>query len=273
MATCYRHPNRETGVSCSNCARPICTDCMTPTPVGMRCPECARQKTKVANPVRNARPGALAARDLPVTKALIVVNVLVFLAQITTARGGFSGTSGTVFEHGALFGPSISIDHEYWRLVTSGFLHANLIHIGFNMYLLWVLGRMLEGALGSVRFAAIYFVAMLAGSLGVLVLEPNTVALGASGAVFGLMGAAFVELRRRGIDPFQAGIGGLIVFNLAFSFIFPGIAIGAHIGGLIGGGVAMLVLHQADRMRRSSLGLVGLAVLGAACAAASIAVV
>jgi membrane associated rhomboid family serine protease len=260
MPTCYRHPNRETGVSCSNCGRPICPDCMTSTPVGMRCPECARQRTKVhtINSVQGTTQ---------VTVALIVINVVAFAVSGAFAPGG--ETNNRVFLDGALYGPAISEGNEYWRLVTGGFLHAGIIHIAFNMYLLYVLGQMLEPALGSLRFAAVYLVSLLAGSFGALLVTPTSVTVGASGAVFGLMGAAFLELRARGIDPFQTGIGFLIVINLVFSFVLANISIGGHIGGLVGGGLAALALQQGDRSRSRALGLAlcGLLAIGAAAGA------
>src|SRR3954452_266189 len=265
MATCYRHPSSETGGSPTNCRRTICSDCMTPTPVGMRCPECSKQRTQVRN-IAAARGGT------EVTRVLIAINVIAFVAELSSGGTAISDVGGSVIRRGALFGPSISIDHEYYRLVTSGFLHAGFIHIAFNMYLLWILGQMLEPALGGVRFAAIYVTALLAGSFGALLVEPNSVTVGASGAVFGLMGAAFVELRARGIDPFQAGIGGLIAINLVISFIIPGIAWGGHIGGLIGGGVAMLALRLGDRYRSELLGLAGCVVLSIVAVIGAIAV-
>src|SRR3954469_1361109 len=264
MATCYRHPSRETGVSCSNCGRPICPDCMTPTPVGMRCPECSKQRTQVHN-IAAARGGT------EVTKVLIAINVIAFVAELSSGGTAISDVGGSVIRRGALFGPSLSVDHEYYRLITSGFLHAGFIHIAFNMYLLWILGQMLEPALGGVRFAAIYVTALLAGSFGALLVEPNSVTVGASGAVFGLMGAAFVELRARGIDPFQAGIGGLILINLAISLLVPGISIGGHVGGLVAGGLAVLALQVGDRRRSQLLGLGMCAALAIAAAAAAIA--
>lgn len=262
--TCYRHPDRETGVSCSSCGRPICPDCMTPTPVGMRCPECAKQKTQVRTIQSVTSTGA------QVTTVLIVLNAIAFLATGSFGVGGAG--NGSLTDHGALYGPSIAEDHEYWRLVTSGFLHAGLLHIGFNMYLLYLLGQMLEPALGSVRFALIYTVALLSGSLGALILSPDSLTVGASGAVFGLMGAAFFEMRNRGIDPMQSGIGPLILFNLLFSFVLSNISIGGHIGGLIGGSVAILVLHQLDRGRAPKAAAYGaLAVLAVAAAIGGVA--
>ncbi len=265
MATCYRHPSRETGVSCSNCGRPICPDCMTTTPVGMRCPECAKQRTKVVR-VREL------AKVPRVTYALIAINVLVFL----TEQGQFtlfgSGIYGKVINEGVLARETIAAGHsEYWRLVTSAFLHENFLHIGFNMYLLYVLGLMLEPAIGSVRFAVIYFTALLAGSFGV-VFATAAPSLGASGAIFGLMGAAVVELRARGISVQQSGIGGLIVINLIISFTIPNISVGAHIGGLIGGFLAGLAIRTADNRKMPALGFIACLLLSAVAVFAAIAV-
>lgn len=249
--TCYRHPDRETGVSCSNCGRPICPDCMTPTPVGMRCPECSRQKTQVRN-LSNVRS------SVQLTPVLIAVCVIVGLSSGSVGAGG---GGNELFARGALFGPLVA-DGEWWRLVTGGFLHSGLIHLGFNMYLLWMLGNMMEPELGQVRFGLLYLVALLAGSAGALLVEPNAVTVGASGAVFGLMAAAFLEMRKRGIDPMASGIGPLILMNLAITFI-PGfnISIGGHIGGLVGGAVATFLLHETDTPARRRFGTVGLVVL------------
>lgn len=266
MATCYRHPNRETGVACSNCDRPICPDCMTPTSVGMRCPECARQRTKVKT-VRSMSPSAPT-----VTYVLIAINVIAFLASGAFGVGG-AGGGGELFRKGALNGPAVHVGHEYYRLVTSGFLHANFLHIAFNMYLLYVLGRMLEPAIGSARFAAIYVVSLLGGSFGALLVTPNVNTVGASGAVFGLMGAAFFELRNRGIDPFQAGIGGLIVINLIFSFVLSNISVGGHIGGLVFGSLAALAFHAVERRRLpAGAGLAASVLLAVVAVAGAIAV-
>ena len=182
MATCYRHPSRETAVSCSNCGRAICPDCMTPTQVGMRCPECASQRT------RGVRMRDVAAVPR-VTYALIALNVAAFLTEKGQFTINGSGIYGTVVNEGVLYRAGISEGHQYYRLVSSAFLHVDLLHIGFNMYLLYLLGMMLEPAIGSVRFAAIYFTSLLCGSCGALVATAAP-SLGASGAVFGLMGAA-----------------------------------------------------------------------------------
>src|ERR1017187_4211815 len=211
MATCYRHPSRETGVSCSSCGRPICPDCMTTTSVGMRCPECARQRT-VVKTLRNS------ARHPEVTLALIAINAAAFLAEGNITLGG--QPSNSVYEKGALLGsfaglPGEGVAHgQWWRIITGGFLHENLLHIGFNMYVLYILGQMLEPVLGRIRVAVIYFVSLLAGSLGALIVTPHSLTVGASGAVFGLMGAAAVEMRARQVPIMQSGVGGLILINL-----------------------------------------------------------
>src|SRR3954470_20992687 len=163
MSTCYRHPDRETAVSCSNCGRSICPDCMTPTSVGMRCPECSRDRTRV----RTART----ITDEPrLTYALIALNVIVFLAEfasgVSAGGGSFGGSS--LVDKGALYGPAVA-NGEVWRLLTAGFLHAGLAHLFFNMYSLYILGSLLEPAVGRMRFAIIYFVSLFAGSFGALI--------------------------------------------------------------------------------------------------------
>jgi membrane associated rhomboid family serine protease len=252
MAVCYRHPNRETGVSCSNCGKPICPDCMTATPVGMRCPDCSRQRTQVRT-MRNVYA------DPTATYVLIGINVLLYLG--TWMSGG--DTSSVYIDLGTLGAATFQGDPigvangEYWRLVTGAFLHdpSNPLHLLFNMYILYWLGTMLEPVLGHVRFTALYFASLLAGSFGALIAEPNRLTVGASGAVFGLMAAAFVFQRSRGIDPWRSGLGPVILFNLALPFLFPGlnISIGAHIGGLIGGAIAALAIERLSALRKGDL--------------------
>src|SRR3954454_23848636 len=266
MATCYRHPSRETGVSCSNCGNPICPDCMTPTPVGMRCPDCARQKTKTrAMRSMNADPTA--------TYVLIAVNVLMWIG--TVLAGG--GTHGSAYQDlelvGVSFDPSAGglagvSQGEYWRLISGGFLHAaNPLHILFNMYILYWLGQMLEPALGHAKFLALYFTSLLGGSFGALLLSPaNQPSLGASGAVFGLMGAAFVMQHARGIDPWRSGLGPVIALNLVLSFVIPNISIGGHLGGLAAGVLVALALEHVPAVRRSQAMAVAGCVLIAAVA-------
>jgi membrane associated rhomboid family serine protease len=268
MATCYRHPNRETGVSCSNCGNPICPDCMTSTPVGMRCPDCAGQKQRV-HTMRSMNVDPIA------TYVLIAINVLMFLGAGSGGSflTGSGGGGSQVYVDFVLFGPAIHLQDEYWRLVTYGFLHSGLLHIGFNMYILYWLGNMLEPSLGHVRFVALYFASLLAGAFGALLLDPNAATVGASGAVFGLMAAAFVMQRSRGIDPMASGIGPIILINLALGFVIPNVSIGGHIGGLVGGAIAAFLMDQAAARRRGIVLPVAACVLvGVAAAVAGVAV-
>ncbi len=265
MATCYRHPGRETGVSCSNCGRPICPDCMTSSPVGMRCPECARQTVKV----RTIR--STANRGYEATLALIAINVIVFLAE---GSGAYTLTGETgnswLLNHGFLAAGPIEVLHQYYRLVTSGFLHLDILHVGMNMYVLYWVGRLLEPAIGRARFLSIYFTGLLAGSLGVMIASPLDGSAGASGAIFGLMGAAFTEAHRRGADQVRNQLVILIVINLVLTLSIPGISIGAHVGGLLGGGLATLAFHQGDRMRSPALGYAACFALAVIAVAAAI---
>jgi membrane associated rhomboid family serine protease len=254
--TCYRHPGRETNVSCSNCGKPICTDCMTPSPVGMRCPDCANQRQKVYTRA-DITPGPVAAawRETPVTTALIAINLVVFILQIATgAQIGLltSGVEGWVTQHGVFFGPLIA-HGEYWRVITPGFLHFGLLHIALNMYLLYILGRMLEPELGAIQMLAVYLTSLIAGSLGAMILEPGTPSAGASGAVFGLMGMALVVAWSRQNREALQQIAILVALNLFITFGNSSISKGGHLGGLLGGAISALILFKIGER----LGLVG----------------
>ena len=266
MAACYRHPNRETGVSCSSCGRPICPDCMTPTPVGMRCPECARDRTRVQRlPSLSRTPVA--------TQALIGLNVLAFLAETAAGAPLGGGGGGTVWVHGVLFGPAISMNHEYWRLVTAGFLHDGLFHLFVNMISLYFVGSALEPAIGRVNFLAVYFVSLLAGSFGALWFSPGIPTLGASGAICGIFGALIIVARNRGIPIWQSGLGYVLVFNLIFSLSVRGISVGDHLGGLVGGLITgWLIVEVAERRRMATAALIGCAVVGVASVIGALAV-
>ena len=268
MPVCYRHPSRETGVSCSACGRPICPDCMTPTSVGMRCPECARQRTKVRS---MPTPG----RGITVTQVLIGLNVIVFLAETASGAslGGVSGTGGWVFSHGALFGPAISVQHQYWRLVTAGFLHDGILHILFNMVFLYFIGIQLEPAIGRLNFAFIYGAALLGGSFGALLFTPDSPTIGASGAIFGLFGAMIVVAHSRGISIWQSGLGIVLLVNLIYSVSVSGISLGGHLGGLVSGLICgWLVVEVGERRRRPKLALAGCVLVGIISVVGAIAV-
>jgi membrane associated rhomboid family serine protease len=197
--------------------------------VGFHCPECTR----------SARQHVVTARTLAtkplVTMALVAANLAIFLAD--------TGSSGDWADKGALWGPAVAAG-DWWRPITAGFLHVNLLHVGFNMFLLWQLGNLLEPAVKRWGFSALYLMSLLGGSFLVLVVSNDAVTVGASGAVFGLMGATFIAMRSRGIDPFQTGIGPLIVINLILTFAIPNISIGGHIGGLIAGTAGGWILWE-----------------------------
>jgi len=239
--TCYRHPDRETGVSCSSCGRPICPECMTPTPVGMRCPECARERTRVTRGA--TAPGG---GDAPATFVLIALNVAAYLAEVATGSGGLDANGSSLLIDFGLFGPYVA-EGEWYRLLSSGFLHAGLFHIGFNMVALFFLGRLLEPAIGTPRFLALYFASLLAGSFGAILLSPDVLTIGASGAVFGIFGATFVIARSRGVDALASSIGLILVLNLVITFGSPRISIGGHLGGLAAGFLCALVIVAGER--------------------------
>jgi membrane associated rhomboid family serine protease len=265
--TCYRHPDRETRVSCSSCGRPICPDCMTPTPVGMRCPECMKQRTKV---VQGVGGGTGQFGAFPATIVLIVINVVVYLVEIAGGGGGLNNPSGSVILNFALQGIAVG-EGEWYRLITGGFLHASLTHVGFNMVLLFFLGRLLEPALGTVRFLALYFACLLAGSFGALLLtDPIVITLGASGAIFGLAGAAFIIARGRNLDQIASQLGILIVINLVFSFSGSDISIGGHLGGLVAGVICGVGIVAGERGRLGPKHRVAEYLLIAAVAAISV---
>jgi membrane associated rhomboid family serine protease len=231
MPTCYRHPDRETGLSCSECGRPICTECMTAAPVGLRCPDHAGSRKVVKAPriVRRAPSGAT---DALVTKSLIAANVVIYL--ITAVQGrGLNAPGGRLFFEWLLYGPLVA-SGGWWRLVTAAFLHASILHIGLNMYVLWIIGRPVEAYLGRARFLGLYFVSGLAGSAGALVVTPLALTVGASGAIFGILGALLIiEWQTTGRLAGTAMTW--IVINLVLSFVIPGVSLGGHVGGLIGG--------------------------------------
>jgi len=256
---------------------------MTPTSVGMRCPECSQERTEVKKPAFAG--GATFARA---TKVLIGLNVAAFLLQILSGSGGFNATSGSVFIDGALCGNAIgdggicggvieTSGGEWWRIITSGFLHGTIIHLGLNMFALYVLGQVLEPAIGTARFVAVYLVALIAGSVGALLLSnPAQFTIGASGAVYGLFLATIVIARQRGMNQVVTQLGFWLVLNLVFTFSVPNISIGGHLGGMVGGALGALLVVAAERRisRRETLpvelGL--LAGLGVVCFVAAVVV-
>jgi membrane associated rhomboid family serine protease len=262
MPTCYRHPDRETGLSCSECGRPICTECMTAAPVGLRCPEHAGGARKVRRPAfavtrgMSSRAPAASSYGI-VTKVLIGLNVAVYL--LGASQRGASITNpmppSVFFDPHSLYhrlwldAPEVN-NGGWWRLITAAFLHANLIHLGFNMLALWWIGAPVEHYLGRIRYIGLYVVAGLAGSAGALLAAPNVPTVGASGAIFGILGALLIiEYQATGRLAGQAMTW--IVINLVIGFAYNGaggnISIGGHIGGLIGGILATLSFAHRGR--------------------------
>jgi membrane associated rhomboid family serine protease len=255
---CYRHPDRETYLSCSECGRPICAECMTPAPVGQRCPEHSGRPQGVRRVASGARRTAFEGTGALVTKTLIGLNVLVYLITITQGAG-INTPGGSLFDKWILYGPSVA-NGDWWRLITCAFLHASLLHIAFNMYFLWFVGSAVEQVLGRGRFLLVYVVSGLAGSAGALVINPRMPTVGASGAIFGILGAALVLERQRNYVLGGQALG-LIVINLILGFVISNISIGGHVGGLIGGVLCTLVLSRFGRGHAAygRLGLPGIA--------------
>lgn len=250
---CYRHPNRETYVSCSRCNRPICPDCMTPASVGMHCPECVREaRRSVRQPRRRLMAGGFLARPDWLTVAIIAINVAVFLLQ---------QVDSSIERRFAMFPFGIAHNHEWYRLITAAFLHANVIHILFNMYALYLVGPQLEVALGRTRYGVLYVVSALGGSTLSYYFGPVVaIGIGASGAVFGCFGALAVIGRRMNVD--IRPLVGLIVINLLIGFL-PHIDWRAHVGGLVTGVVlatAYVYPPRKTRLMAGSLATVAVAV-------------
>jgi membrane associated rhomboid family serine protease len=266
MAYCYRHPDRETGLSCSVCERPICTECMTMAPVGIRCPEHSGKPQGVQKVTHGVRRAGFEGTGSIVTKALIVLNVGIFLVNL--AQGGSLGRNGgKLFADGLLFGPAVA-NGDWWRLITSAFLHGNLIHLALNMFVLWFVGSAVEEALGRGRFLALYFVSALSGAAGALLLDPLAQTIGASGAIWGILGAAVVFERQRNYVLGGAALT-LVVLNLVFTFSVPNVSVGGHFGGFAGGALCGLALSRFGRGhaiygRPGALGVAGVVAVGVA---------
>ena len=229
---------------------------MSFAPVGIRCPEHAtigpgsKQKASPKRQVQMARhrAGSLAA---PATVVLVGINVAIYL--VTMFQGaGINRPGGKVLAEGALYGPAVA-DGDWYRLVTAMFLHGSLIHIAFNMFALYWLGTVVEEAIGTMRFVLIYFVSGLAGSAGALLLSPGEVTVGASGAIWGVMGALLV-LEYMTTGSFAGQAAGLILINLVITFSIPNISVGGHLCGLVGGIAATYILMRTRYVRPPWLG-------------------
>lgn len=249
-AVCVRHPDRATGLSCTRCGRPSCTECLREASVGHQCVDC------VGAAVRSSRRGTTVAGAEPggrpiVTPTLIAGNLAAFVWTVVQARDLFGNNQSALFRSWALM-PSLVADGEWWRLLTSGFLHFGPLHILSNMYALWVLGREMETVLGRGRFLAIYMIGLIGGSAGVMLFSaPDSRVAGASTAVFGLMGGLAIVLRRLKVPMGQ--VVGLIVVNLVITFVLPFISVAGHLGGLVVGAAATAALVYAPARNRNAV--------------------
>ncbi|MEV7501908.1 rhomboid family intramembrane serine protease [Streptomyces sp. NPDC093018] len=267
VPVCYRHPDRETGVRCTRCERPICPECMVSASVGFQCPECVHGggpahphapggggagRTMAAARPRTVAGGTITADPRLLTKVLIGINIALFLVQLAVGEG-FTQRFEMIGQAYTPLIPGVQgvAQGQYYRLLTAMFLHAGFTHLLFNMLSLWWIGGPLEAALGRARYLALYAVSGLAGSaLTYLLAAPEAPSLGASGAIFGLFGATGVLMRRLNYD--MRPLFALLVINLIITFT-PGfdIAWQAHVGGLVAGVVTGYAMVHAPRRNRA----------------------
>jgi membrane associated rhomboid family serine protease len=254
---CYRHPNVQTGVHCTRCGRPICPDCMIPAPIGYQCPECvgsARREFR-RGPGLQVKVGALSA-----TKVLLAALLAVYLVEVLPGgpQALFDGpTEAHLYDLGALFPPAVATG-QYWRLLSVMFLHANLVHIVFNAYALWLFGRVVEQMFGRAWFLLIFFVTGFVASVASYVFGPvQVLSVGASGAIFGIFGAFVAyNYRRRHLAMAAANLRTavmLIVVNAALAVAWQGIDWRAHLGGLVSGVAAGYVAEGFGTARQRAI--------------------
>jgi membrane associated rhomboid family serine protease len=275
---CYRHPSKETYVRCTRCERPICPDCMNEASVGHQCPECVAQGRRTQRPARTAFGGSVTGRAGTATKALVGINVVVMLVSILSGGanavagggwGGLLGGSTPLTEWGAVLGSAAygpvgdvalhGIAHgEWYRLFTAMFLHYGVLHLLMNMYALWFLGRDVERVLGTARFVGLYLLAGLGGNVAAYLFSAsNSMTAGASTAVFGMMSAIFVLLKRLNLS--VAPILPVIVINDVFTLVISNLSVAGHFGGLVVGAIVAAILAYAPKERRNLVQGVGCA--------------
>jgi membrane associated rhomboid family serine protease len=265
---CYRHPDRQSFIICQRCGRTVCSECQTQAAVGVHCPECVREARESAPRTAGRATRTRIKRSMRsssgvpvVTYSLIALNIAVFAIDFVTG--------GSLYGWLAYRGDFTAL--QPWRMLTSAFMHASVLHLLFNMFSLFVFGPVIEHAVGRVRFAALYLLAAFGGSLAVLLLAPMQAVVGASGAIFGLLGAFFIIQRRLGGNNTQLLV--LIGLNVAFGFIVPNVAWQAHLGGLVVG-AAVAAVYMATRHRsKKAVQIASVAAIGVALVAITIAAV
>lgn len=255
LPACYRHPDRATGIRCTRCERPICPECMIAAPVGFQCPDCVAVASGQARRPTTVAGAALIARPV-VTYSLIGITVAIYLAQMAIGINAAAGDYG-------MWPVGIAVNGEWWRLVSAAFLHGSFLHIAFNMYVLFALGPTLERILGHGRYLALYLLAALGGGVASYAFSDlRTVSVGASGAIFGLMGALVVAGRRLKYDITQVLV--LLGINAAIGFLAPGVDWRAHLGGLVTGAAVAAIMVFAPARHRTAFqggGVLGLLVV------------
>jgi membrane associated rhomboid family serine protease len=270
---CYRHPDRETYISCQRCGKPICPDCMRQASVGFQCPDCVREGNAQVRQARTAFGGRISAGSAYVTFTLIAINVVMFI--VANAAGGDNSQFVRRLELWTdvdfpRFGIEGVAQGSYWQLLTSAFLHVDTLHIALNMFCVWIVGIFLENQLGRWRYLALYLVSALSASAVIYLLTaPNSApTLGASGAVFGLFGAQLLILLKQRRDVSQVLM--LLGINLVFSFVASGISWQGHLGGLAGGLIIGAAYAYAPRQHRTAVHLTALIGLTSVCVIAII---
>src|SRR5258708_7194226 len=229
MATCFHHLDRETGRACTRCGRPACPDCLIQASVGSQCFECVKRGV----PKKTVRIRQTLQRDPLITTKLITAITVAGFLLIAVRDGSFGGTGRTAAQL-ELLGPAVR-GGDWWRLLSYSLVHFGLLHIGSNLLVLWIVGRVLEPGTGPFRFATIYVVSVLGGAAGALIATPHGSIGGASGGVFGVAAAAALVSQRQGIRFWDAGFGPLLLINLALGLFVRNISPGGHIGGLVPG--------------------------------------
>ena len=265
---CYRHPDRQSFILCQRCGRTVCAECQTQAAVGVHCPECVREARESAPRTKSARATRLRASWRPasgvpvVTYTLIGVNVVVFLLDLLSG-----GLLNFLLRYEA-YDP----ENQPWRMLTAAFVHGSILHILFNMYSLFIFGPIIEHLVGRVRFLALYLIAAFGGSVAVLLIAPGSAVVGASGAIFGLLGAFFIIQRRLGGN--NTGLLVLIGLNLVIGFI-PGMSISwqAHVGGLIAGAAVAAIYAATRRPKQKAIQIAGVAGVAVALVAITVAAI
>lgn len=257
---CYRHPERETWVSCTRCERPICPECLRPASVGFQCPDCVQQGNATVRRASAPYGGAIVARPGVVSLILGLLNVVAFVVTVATAPGGLTGNTGSrLFDELELVPIRVAVDGDYWRLLGSAFLHIGLLHLAGNLLALAIVGPALERVFGWWRFLAIYLVSALGGSVAVYLFgSPFGAVAGASGAIYGLFAATLIVVRKLGLDARFMVLA--VALNFAVSFA-PGISLLGHLGGFVTGGLLTLAMVYAPKASRTSLQILAVGVI------------